>query len=168
MCLATEKGCYRYNLSQSVCTFFTLQVSTLPAVDWATPCLGQILRIGFLGSQNIQFANPVGCAGWCNSLRKLRWKGASSTHATKLSENLGMKCCMQKGSTGQTPKCQCMQPEKSCDHQPPASRICKTICRFNVDVNLYICCSCEPSTMNTMQMLYVSRIQEVSRSRNGI
>lgn len=61
-------------------TFFTLQVSTLPAVDWATSCLGQILRIGPLGSQNIQFANPVGCAGWCNSEWKLRWEDASSTN----------------------------------------------------------------------------------------
>lgn len=88
MCLATEKGCYRYNLSQSVCTFFTLQVSTLPAVDWATSCLGQILRIGLLGSQNIQFANPVGCAGWCNSQRKIEVGGFFVVHtATKLSGN---------------------------------------------------------------------------------
>ena len=88
MCLATEKGCYRYNLSQSVCTFFTLQVSTLPAVDWATSCLGQILRIGPLGSQNIQFANPVGCAGWCNSQWKIEVGGFFVVQtATKLSGN---------------------------------------------------------------------------------
>ena len=43
--------------------------------------------------------------------------------------------------------------------------------KIYIYIYMYICifvADCEPSTMNTMQVLYVARIQEVSRSRNGI